>query len=280
MSQLTLLGIEPATSEPIFAWPGGKRRLLGAIMPHLPQGAGARLVSPFIGGGAVEMAVAATGASVVAGDANPALAEIWRMLLTEPDRFAYRLRRMREGGVTEEEMREAIRMEGKDLTGQATALFLRIRGGVLMNLPHGQTLMKKPLPRGGYDESWRMAFSTRAERAVEGFRAPGLEVMHADYRDTLAAEPDAFAYLDPPYWEEGEKAYTSLYTAAKGFEHNEFAAVVKARRSRWLLSINDCEWARQAFAGHRMERIAVKWMLGATEGNSRGARGELLIFGG
>src|SRR5580698_9898000 len=66
-------------SKSPLRYPGGKSRAVSQILPLLPAKPGA-LVSPFLGGGSVELAAAALGWHVSGFDANGALVDFWKSL--------------------------------------------------------------------------------------------------------------------------------------------------------------------------------------------------------
>ena len=67
--------------------------------------------------------------------------------------------------------------------------------------------------------------------------------------------PDAFFYLDPPYWN------ATHYYREAGFGQGDFPRLVEAvkrLRGRWLLSLNDHPAVRSLFAFARIDRIAAR----------------------
>ncbi|HTZ95696.1 MAG TPA: Dam family site-specific DNA-(adenine-N6)-methyltransferase [Terriglobales bacterium] len=72
-------------------WPGGKRRLLHLILPHLGRISGGYF-EPFIGGGAVFFALKA--ARSVIGDTNPEVTNCYRQIQSNVDNLIQRLRRL------------------------------------------------------------------------------------------------------------------------------------------------------------------------------------------
>lgn len=275
--QLTLDGIAPAhRSVPLFSWPGGKRRLVKSILPHLRGYA--EVVSPFMGGAAVELALAAEGTRVHASDANRDLVVLWDILLNNPARIADRMAELQ--GCAPETMLAEIVMDGKEQEQRAIALYFRLRT-TLYHMPEGKVLHTSTgngwKPK--HAEFWRTYVAPLREREVRKFRAPNMTVSCCDYADALAAHPGMPAYLDPPYVQDKSDAdYAKLY-ANHGIDHVQLAEQLKARSAPWVLSINDCEWARDTFAGNRMVEVQVKWLVGARIGSVQPHRKELLILG-
>lgn len=76
---------------PLMKWAGGKRRLLPFILPHL--GSTRRYFEPFVGGGAVFLALKTT--ESIIGDANPDVTNCYQQIQSDIDSLIKRLRRFR-----------------------------------------------------------------------------------------------------------------------------------------------------------------------------------------
>ena len=74
-SELFELPNPPNTKSPLW-YPGGKRRLWKYLEPHLPSDL-TELVSPFIGGGAIELACTGKRIKVQASDNFEPLTNFW-----------------------------------------------------------------------------------------------------------------------------------------------------------------------------------------------------------
>lgn len=74
---------------PLIKWPGGKTRELRRLRVHVPDRIG-RYVEPFVGGGAMYLALSPTGGAVL-NDVNPSLVGFYRAVATGDAAFAARL---------------------------------------------------------------------------------------------------------------------------------------------------------------------------------------------
>ena len=68
-------------NQPPLHYPGGKRRMLDRLRPLV--GTPKRLVSPFLGGGAVEVDAACRDVPVLGCDLNSDLVQFWRQVLLD-----------------------------------------------------------------------------------------------------------------------------------------------------------------------------------------------------
>jgi DNA adenine methylase len=117
------------------------------------------------------------------------------------------------------------------------------------------------------------------------FKIDNFIVKRADFKDAIAAHPDAALYLDPPYCLNKEKSRTqgdreTLYGADGdhhgGFDHEGLADILK-ERSKWVLSYNNCDYVRNLYNGYKI--LEVEWTYGMKNVGSdkMGESSELLI---
>ena len=134
--------------------------------------------------------------------------------------------------------------------------------------------------------SWARLTQTTLDRLRE-FESPNLTVTRSDFRDSLAAHPDAGLYLDPPYClnkgpKESPVNKETLYGSEgdhhAGFDHEVLASLLK-QRSKWVLSYNDCEYIRELYDGYAITNVA--WSYGMKNVNSEkmGESSEIIIVG-
>ena len=136
---------------------------------------------------------------------------------------------------------------------------------------------------GGW--SWKASWARLTESAIANlskFAEENLTVSRADFKDSIAAHPDAALYLDPPYSLNKEKGnegvnretlYGSEGDHHKGFDHVGLANILKSRE-KWVLSYSDCEYIRELYDGY--EIVEVDWAYGM---NKSKESSEMLILG-
>ncbi len=135
---------------------------------------------------------------------------------------------------------------------------------------------------GGW--SWKASWARLTESAIENlkeFKIDNFTVQCADFKDSIAAHPDAALYLDPPYCLNKEKKTEgnreTLYgpdgALHKDFNHEELATILKSRE-KWVLSYNDCEYIRDLYNGY--EIVEAEWTYGM---NTSKESSEILIIG-
>src|SRR4029453_1262989 len=86
-------------------------------------------------------------------------------------------------------------------------------------------------------------FTKRVIQKLKRFHNPNFQVQLVDFAVSLNQHPDAFAYLDPPYWVK-VPLYGRNGNAHRFFDHVALATILKERK-QWLLSYNDCPEIRE-----------------------------------
>jgi DNA adenine methylase len=259
--QVEYRGLEPvkAGAKSPLRYPGGKSRAIKHILPLIPA-VTRTLLSPFIGGGSVELAAAACGVTVRGYDIFAPLVNFWQTALTDPEALAALVER--EHPLPRERFYELQRdlRQGCPPGSAAAALFFILNRASVS----GSTLS------GGTSEGDR--FTPSAIRRLRDFACPNLTVGHARFEDSLAAHPDDCVYADPPYVIPSN-LYGNRGDTHKGFDHAALAACLRERDSSWVLSYNDCPEVRALYRGHAMLTPAWTYGMGKSHLSS-----ELLIL--
>ena len=248
-------------------YPGGKGKVAARIMAHFPSGLG-RLVSPFFGGGGLELFAAANGAQVFGYDAFEPLVNFWHRALVDSESVAdeaekyYPLQREEFNRLC-----KSFRTMG-DSTARAGAFFALNRASFAGNTFQGIGIYYH---RDGVDAS---AFTPLSLDWLRTFDGSGVSVEMADFQESIARHPDDFVYADPPYAVTNGRLYGYNGELHRHFPHEELARTLLARGG-WALSYNDCEMVRDLYAGCRL--VEMSW--GYRFECSRGRTGrELLIL--
>lgn len=259
------------TSRSPVSWPGGKWYARSQIIPillDLLRGKHNLIVSPFLGAGHIELALAAKGVNVWGSDIYPPLVRLWEALKGYPEEFAEELRK-RIGGypLTMERARSAM-MWWHNLADNSSDLDVALALFASTKLGYGGFVGRyKPHPdpegksvKAGRHRDFRL--NAGLHERLKAFYSPLLHVEEMDYREALASTMNhTVAYCDPPY-----RISTCLYGVRgevhKAFDHDEFADFMLRRDGPWAVSYNDCKEVREAFAGCAFHNIFAKYSIG------------------
>ncbi len=247
---------QEACNQSLIAYPGGKQRGKRLIMDYFPTMLD-DVVSPFIGGGSIEIDLASRGIRVYGYDLDPNLVNFWQIALAYPARLAERIRdKCPRGRLTREEF-VSIRDNFDDLSRMDKAARFYILNRTAFMGSDGQ--------RYGVKKNEKTCISQEMLRLVSDFELDNLWVTNMDFQESLANHPEAFAYLDPPYML--GRAKDKLYGNGKfhqDFPHDTLAEILEARPGPWVMSYNDCPWIRDRYSRYRIETPKWNYTMSAT----------------
>jgi DNA adenine methylase len=244
-------------SQSPLRYPGGKSRAAKTILAFFPEKPGV-LVSPFIGGGSVELAAVGLGWTVLGFDLFQPLVAFWQVLLTAPEELADEVQRY-----YPLPKQDFYRLQESKFD---TQLEEAARYFVLNRCSFSGTTMSGGMSPG-HDR-----FTPSSIERVRNFRADNLWVEQAEFSKSIMQNRNAFLYLDPPYFG-ATRLYGRRGDLHEGFYHQGLCRLLKAR-GNWLLSYDDCPEVREMYAGCRI--VPLSWTYGMSANK---ASREIIILG-
>jgi len=270
-------------------YPGGKTRAVKHILPLIPEDCG-ELCSPFLGGGSVELAVAARGTRVHGYDLFEPVAWFWKALLEDPDRLG----RIADSFRIHHPEFFITKKGGEEITvrGLLKEDFQRMRGELRFdytfsyeNAARFYAINRSSFSGATFSGGWskRAAYARFTDSSIDRikkFKEPNLSVECADFKESLSKHPDAFLYLDPPYWlgEDKNTLYGDNGSTHAGFDHQGLYDIL-SQRTGWVLSYNNCEEIRELYKDY--PHIHAQWAYGMKNVGKKtmGSSSEILITG-
>lgn len=250
----------PATEtiKPFLRWAGGKSRLIGRILPYVPDGF-ETYHEPFLGSGAVYFAVrgrAAGGCRL--SDLNEELINIWSLVQTQPEQLAIAIGRY-QGRNSEEDYYTVRGSAPKGRLERAARFFY-------LNQTAWNGLWR--VNRWGV---FNVPWGARPFRGISGgelaavARALGdARIENTDFRTALTrAQAGDFVYLDPPYLPVSDTSKFSGYTG-KRFRRADLAELAEAtveldrRGVHWIMSNRDSAEVRDLFSHGAIVRFTTR----------------------
>ena len=260
-------------------YPGGKSRAVKHILPLIPEDI-TELCSPFLGGGSVELAVAARGTPVHAYDIFEPLVWFWNALLTDPRLLAM--------------CADSYRKEHPDFEGQEGLLkedFIRLRNELresdrfsFTNAAKFYAINRSSFSGATFSGGWskRASYKRFTDSSIDrvyNFREPNLAVNCESFEVSIDRHPDAFLYCDPPYLlgDDKDKLYGDRGDTHYGFNHRALYDKL-SQRVGWVLSYNDCQEIRDLYKDY--EILEATWAYGMKNvgGTTMGNSSEILII--
>jgi len=283
-------------------YPGGKSSAVGYIVELLPDNV-ERVISPFLGGGSVEVALSKElGIKVIAFDIFDILVNFWQVLLNpeEKPKMISILKNLTPDKETYEVVKKHLKRHWRfSQYGEGTENdLIKDRIKLAAYFVYNYQLSYGPGFLGWPSSVYlNKDFYEKFLEKLSEFEAPGLEVYCADFRDVLPKYRNDFLYLDPPYYiGPDSKMFKGIYPMRNfpvhhnGFPHETLRDMLSEHRGEYILSYNDSPTIRSYYGNCQM--FFPKWHysmgLGETRvGKYRKERGssdhkkeshELLIF--
>jgi DNA adenine methylase len=214
-------------------YPGGKYRAIKLITSLIPAGL-TELVSPFFGGGSIELNCAANGIQVYGYDSFKPLVAFWKLLQRNPQWLAEQVKSHHP--LSQAEFYRLQNLHRDEETEEQAVLFY-----VLNRASFSGTTMSG----GCSQESVQGRFTQSSIDRLLTFGVKNFNVDYADFHATLERHPQAFLYLDPPYMIKSS-LYGTRGSTHRGFDHEGLAEKLR-QRSGWILSYNNCEQVREFY---------------------------------
>ena len=246
---------------------GGKSLAVGYVVERLPKGL-SRLVSPFLGGGSVEVACARElGIEVIAYDVFDILCTYWDIQLRERDALYNRLEQFFPNRVTFKKVKDKLAAHWKDgetLGPRDLAAHYYFNS----NTSYGPHFLG--WPSDIYLNENRYA---RMLEKVKCFHANSMSVQCASFEDSIPSHRGDFLYCDPPYYLEDGKTFVGMYPHRNfpihhvGFPHEKLRDLLLSHQGGFILSYNDCDTIRNWYSDFHIE--TPQWQYTFGQGDTR-----------
>ena len=247
---------------------GGKSLAVGHIIEKLPEVR--RIVSPFLGGGSVELAChIALGMEVRASDILAPLCTYWQVQIESPEALAGQLSQYKP--TKEEYYRLKARLQkhwNKEIRLpplEVAALYFYNH-----NLSYGPSFLGWPSKVYLSDMRYQQLIDK-----VRRFRVKAFHVSCNSFEAMFKKYPNDFFYCDPPYMLRDDcdesKMFAGIYPQRnfpihhKGFDHEKLRDCLRAHKGGFILSYNDCASSKEWYQEYEMEYPRWQYTMGQGE---------------
>ncbi len=266
---------------------GGKSKAYNTISEHLPFfPKPKRIISPFIGGGSLEVRWASEQNIPVLGfDVFWCLTNYWKHLIEQPkdlydilkglpcNKSEYKkvkeelmrwdeVQLLFQGWQTDYYDREPKHID--DLLGAAYYFYSH-------NLSYG------PMFLGWYSSNYNDEKKyTKMIEKIRDFRCSTLNVENKSFDEVIPNFPNDMIYLDPPYYmkkDSDNKMFKGIYPNSNfAVHHNEFdhellRDLLHSHKGSFILSYNNCETIREYYKDFK--QVFPNWMYSYGQGETR-----------
>lgn len=272
----------------IIRYPGSKRKFWVHLRDKFPEFhscpmfSGSALVDyrePFVGSGATAARVLPMlrkGDSIWLNDADPAIAAIWKAILSRPKELADKVAKFvpTVDGFFDFKERDGEIADIVDAAFRKIALHqMSVSGwGAMSGGPIGGRKQSS-----AYSVQCRWS-PVRLIGQINGWHAMlsgvNAKITCGDFSHVIdSAGGNAFIYADPPYFEAGPALYRHSFSEG---DHRRLAESLKSTSAQWILSYDDAAEIRQLYDGCDIEGIEVKYT-NARAKEKRASKTELII---
>ena len=247
---------------------GGKSLAVGNVIELLPNNV-KRVISPFFGGGSIEIAMSKyLDLEVIGYDIFDILMNYWKFQIRTPKLLYEKLKKLKPN----KETFEKIRLILKDHWGKKIKLdplTLAVYFFFNFNLSYGPGFL-----------GWTSKIYLNKERyrkiieKVRDFNPKNLKVDCASFEETFKKYPNDFFYCDPPYYiGKDSKMFKGIYPMRNipvhhnGFPHEVLRDLLKNHKGGFILSYNNCPTIREYYKD--FQQFFPRWQYTMGQGETR-----------
>jgi DNA adenine methylase len=266
-------------------YPGGKTKAIDIITPFIKNYD--KIVSPFIGGGSLEVHWSGNLEKQVIGyDVFDILTNFWQVLINKPNLLADKMLQINPTNDEYTKIKEILISLDKTqqlLKDWPTNYYKRENIIKLdevtlaayyyfnHNCSYGPGYLAWPSSVYLNKKKW----SDMIEK-IKNFDCKNLSVSNASFSDTIPAHQNDFLYLDPPYYlqkDADNKMHKGMYPMKNidvhhtGFDHELLRDLLLKHKGDFVLSYNNCETIREWYSD--FEFHFPKWSYSMSNGESR-----------
>jgi DNA adenine methylase len=267
---------------------GGKSRAIKIISPYLDNEK--KIISPFMGGGSLEVNWASKGIEVIGYDLFDALVNFWDMLLNNKDELVKVLKtitptleeynRIKEILMRWENTQEMLKEWKTDHYKRDEVISLdSITAAAYYYFNHNTSYGPGYLGWGSSvymkEDKWNNMIKN-----IDKFNAPTLSVKQGSFENVLPNHMEDTLYLDPPYYLEKDgdnKMFAGVYPMKNipihhdGFNHELLRDLLLKHKGKFVLSYNNCETIREYYKD--FEQVFPTWNYSMGNGETRIGKG-------
>jgi DNA adenine methylase len=267
---------------------GGKSRAIKIISPYLDNEK--KIISPFMGGGSLEVNWASKGIEVIGYDLFDALVNFWDMLLNNKDELVKVLKtitptleeynRIKEILMRWENTQEMLKEWKTDHYKRDEVISLdNITAAAYYYFNHNTSYGPGYLGWGSSvymkEDKWNNMIKN-----IDKFNVPTLSVRQGSFENVLPNHMEDTLYLDPPYYLEKDgdnKMFAGVYPMKNipihhdGFNHELLRDLLLKHKGKFVLSYNNCETIREYYKD--FEQVFPTWNYSMGNGETRIGKG-------
>jgi DNA adenine methylase len=263
---------------------GGKSKAIKIITPYVKDID--KIVSPFIGGGSLEVHWASMGKKVIGYDLFDVLVNFWNVLLNNKDELVLKLKEIVPTGDEYNRIKEILMKWDNTqnmLKDWKTKHYVRediitldnITAAAYYYFNHNTSYGPGYLGWGSSVYLKEKKWNDMIDK-ISKFDLPTLSVNQGSFETVIPNHSEDFLYLDPPYYLEKDsdnKMFTGIYPMRNipvhhnGFDHEKLRDLLHNHKGGFVLSYNNCETIREYYKD--FELFYPEWSYSMGNGETR-----------
>jgi len=263
---------------------GGKSRAIKIISQYFDNET--KIVSPFMGGGSLEVNWASKGIEVIGYDLFDALVNFWNVLLTNNSELVSKLKtisptpdeynRIKEILMKWENTQDMLKEWKTNHYKRDEVITLNdVTAAAYYYFNHNTSYGPGYLGWGSSVYLKQNKWDTMIKN-IEKFIVPTLSVRQGSFENVLPNHTEDTLYLDPPYYLEKDKdnkMFTGIYPMRNipihhdGFNHEVLRDLLLNHKGKFVLSYNNCETIREYYKD--FEQVFPTWNYSMGNGETR-----------
>jgi DNA adenine methylase len=263
---------------------GGKSKAIKIITPYVKDID--KIVSPFIGGGSLEVHWASMGKEVIGYDLFDVLVNFWNVLLNNRDELVLKLKEIVPTGDEYNRIKEILMKwdntqnmlkdwKTKHYVREDVITLDNITAAAYYYFNHNTSYGPGYLGWGSSVYLKEKKWNDMIDK-ISKFDLPTLSVNQGSFETVIPNHSDDFLYLDPPYYLEKDsdnKMFTGIYPMRNipvhhnGFDHEKLRDLLHNHNGGFVLSYNNCETIREYYKD--FELFYPEWSYSMGNGETR-----------
>lgn len=269
----------------IIRYPGGKSKAIKKISEYVEPYD--KIISPFIGGGSLEVHWAGNlNKEVIGYDIFDILTNFWNVLLNDPNALSQKMNEITPNDIEYRKIKEILIKLDKTqfmLKDWNTDYYKRedvvtldeITLAAYYYFNHNCSYGPGYLGWGSSlylnDKKW-----DKMKSDVKNFTCPNLRVENLTFDKSIKLHTNEFLYLDPPYYldkDKDNKMHKGMYPMKNidvhhtGFDHKLLRDLLLEHKGDFVMSYNNCETIREYYKD--FELFYPEWSYSMSNGESR-----------
>ncbi len=247
---------------------GGKSLAVGHIIEYIPEVK--RIISPFFGGGSIEIAVAQKlGIDIIGADINEPLMTYWHYQTKYRKRLFDELSKLQPTRAEYDRVKRIVK-DWRNGEIKLTKLQLATYFFFNHNLSYGPSFI-------GWASSVYLNENKYQKmlKRVREFKGSNINVTLDSFENLFEKYPNDFFYCDPPYFlkeqDPSSKMFKGIYPERNNpihhlnFDHKKLRDCIKNHKGGFILSYNNCSKSRKYYKEYDLGFPSWQYTMGQGE---------------